>query len=128
MSYLPATPDALKAIRKAASAPAPAPLTAAQVHAAQLGATFQPGARVVDQLTGRQGTVINSAIVHGLKPIATPAPGTPGAPVIQLPMPTKTETVTVELDGGDVVARGAAWLAALPPALAVPLTALVPNG
>lgn len=128
MSYLPSTPDALAAIRKAAVTPAPAPRTAAQIQAAQLGATFQPGARVIDQATGRQGAVVSTEITHGLQPIATPAPGTPGAPVIQLPAPTKTETVTVELDGGEVVTRNAAWLAELPPALNVPLTSLVPHG
>jgi len=126
MSYLPPVPEALATLRRGASSPAPIVEPAAVTQAKLLGHTFLPGARVVDQQTQTQGTVVSSSIVHGVKPQAPTAAAGQPLPLIQLPAPTKTETVTVKLDSGQTVTRDTAWLAEIPAGLAVPLESLAP--
>jgi hypothetical protein len=124
MSYLPAVPEALATLRRGAVGAKPAAAPAAVVHAQQLGVSFLPGVRVLDQQTGIQGTVESSAIAHGVK--AKPAAAAAGAaiPLLNLPAPTKSETVTVKLDSGEVITRDPARLVAIPAGLTVPLEAI----
>jgi len=126
MSYLPAVPEALATLRKGATTPAPANVSAETQQAQQLGTSFLPGARVLDQQSGTQGTVVTSAIAHGVQ--AQPRAAAAGAalPLLNLPKPTKTETVTVKLDSGATVQRDPAWLVAIPAGLTVPLESLAP--
>jgi len=126
MGYLPIVPESLATLRRDASTTPPSTESAAVTHAKQLGHTFLPGQRVLDQKTQTEGTVVMSAIAHGVTP-RPPAAGD-GSPIalLHLPAPTKVETVTVKLDTGQVIMCHPDWLVSIPPALTVPLESLQP--
>lgn len=99
----------------------PAAKPAAVVHAEQLGLRFAPGARVLDHVTGSEGTVVSGEVVHGLKSVA-PKPGaTEAGALLHLPTPTTTELYQVAFDQGGTVLLTSDALVALPAGLTVPL-------
>lgn len=114
-------PAILASLRAASGNFAVSTRSAAEVHAAQLGLSFAPGARVVDQQTGAEGTVLSGSIQHGVKPALSSAAKPGAASVLTLPAPTMAELVKVQLDTGGVVERAAGCLVAIPAGLTVSL-------
>ena len=68
---------------------------------------------MLDTVSGMDGVVVSSHIVHAVKPAAvTPGEGT-GGQLIPLPDPVVHESVTVKLEDGSLVQRSPRTLAAL---------------
>lgn len=114
-------PANLAALRELATTFSPSTRPAAEVHASQLGLTYAPGARVVDQQTGSEGTVVGGAIVHGVKPTNAPPGSAAATALLKLPKPTTAEVVHVQLDSGDRVERAVGSVVGIPGGLTVPL-------
>ena len=68
---------------------------------------------MLDTVSGMDGVVVDSHIVHAVKPAAgKPGEGT-GGRLIPLPDPVVDESVTVKLEDGSLVQRSPRTLAAL---------------
>jgi hypothetical protein len=67
--------------------------------------TFPAGARVLDTVTGQDGTVLKTDIQHSVQPAASGNPPGESGRLLSLPIPIVTESVQVKLDDGLTVQR-----------------------
>lgn len=74
---------------------------------------FPKGTRVMDTVSGQDGVVVNTHIIHSVKP-APPAGGEAQAGrLIPLPNPVVHESVVVQLEDGSTVERSPKLLVAI---------------
>lgn len=74
---------------------------------------FPRGTRVLDTVSGMDGTVMNTQITHAVTPAATQPGEVASGRLIPLPDPVVHESVTVQLDDGTIVQRSPRVLAIL---------------
>jgi hypothetical protein len=75
--------------------------------------TFPKGTRVLDTVSGMDGDVIHTHIVHAVEPAAVKPGEGNGGRLIPLPNPVVHETVIVTLEDGTIVERSPRVLVAL---------------
>lgn len=76
--------------------------------------TFAKGTRVLDTVSGMDGTVQSTQITHAVRPAAGGSGEGAGGRLIPLPDPVVHESVTVQLDDGTIVQRSPRTLATIP--------------
>lgn len=75
------------------------------------------GCRVFDEVTRQEGRVIAGALTHAVQAPGAAVNAAVPASIFRLPTPVTVETVTVQLDDGQVAERNAAQLVTLPAGL-----------
>lgn len=74
---------------------------------------FPRGSRVLDTVSGLDGTVVSTQITHAVRPAAANSGEGNSGRLIPLPDPVVHESVTVQLDDGTIVQRSPRTLAML---------------
>jgi hypothetical protein len=75
--------------------------------------TFPQGSKVLDTVSGMDGVVQNTHIIHSVEPAGAAAGELGAGRLIPLPNPVTYESVMVELENGETVERSPQLLLAI---------------